>query len=86
MITPDLELFKSARTPTMIRYYKELNDEEKLIAIRRIANRVKTSEKSILEVLNNVNPLLTIKNGEVIMFYKTFVRLKMKIKEYKRKT
>ncbi len=66
----------------MIKYYKRLSKEEKQIAIRRIAVRIHTSEKIIIEILNTTNPLLAIKNGEVIMYRHTLTILRMKVKEY----
>ncbi|GAA3519726.1 hypothetical protein GCM10022393_37400 [Aquimarina addita] len=66
----------------MIKYYRELNDEEKRIAIERLAVRIKTSKEIMLSVLLKMNPLLAIKGGKVVIYRNTFTRLNNKIREY----
>ncbi len=63
----------------MIRRYHELNEEEKQIAITRLASRVKTTECNMLDVLNHMNPLLTIRSGKVVIFREALGRLAKKI-------
>ncbi|PKV50880.1 hypothetical protein ATE84_2948 [Aquimarina sp. MAR_2010_214] len=70
----------------MIRRYHELNEEEKQIAITRLASRVKTTECNMLDVLNHMNPLLTIRGGKVVMFREAMSLLTKKIQAYQADT
>lgn len=67
----------------MIKYYRELNEDEKQIVIERLASRVRTSNEIMLSVLTQMNPLLGIKSGKVIIYQNTFTRLTKKIRDYK---
>ena len=65
----------------MIRHYHELSEEEQQIAITRLTLRTKATEQIVLVVLNQINPLLTIRKGKVVIYRETMSLLTRKIRE-----
>ncbi|UZO82153.1 hypothetical protein NBT05_06685 [Aquimarina sp. ERC-38] len=49
------------------KYYKNLSEEDKNIAITRITARTKFLDTIIKQALENKNPLIEIENGQVVI-------------------
>jgi len=61
-------------------YFRQLNDEDKAIAITRLAERMEITEEVMQDILQDMNPLITIENGRAMLFQNTYSRLDHMIK------
>ena len=62
--------------------YKNLNPEEKEIAITRVSEYAHVSKEIIQKVLLEMNPVIDIINGKAAFYKNTLLRLHKKIESH----